>query len=173
MKILVFDTETTGLPLGGKKIPVYKVDLFPYIVQISWATYDTCSTELNINDHIIKLPDDEDIPEDSIKIHGITNEKMRNVGGKDYMESICNALGKKHSDHIAGYGSANEQRFTGLHETQSIKKFTWGVSDRGASIRVPWQVAKDGYGYLEDRRPSSNCDPYLVSSKLIETICGG
>ena len=55
MKVLVFDTETTGLPLGGKNIPVYKTDFFPYIVQFSWATYDTCSTKLNIND--FKLPD--------------------------------------------------------------------------------------------------------------------
>ena len=80
MKVLVFDTETTGLPLGGKNIPVYKTDFFPYIVQFSWATYDTCSTKLNINDYIIQIPEDEDIPEDSIKVHGITNEIMRSQG---------------------------------------------------------------------------------------------
>jgi glutamine synthetase len=69
------------------------------------------------------------------------------------------------------YGEGNERRLTGLHETQAIDTFSWDVSDRGASIRIPWQVEKDGFGYLEDRRPSANCDPYEVSYKLIETIC--
>ena len=70
------------------------------------------------------------------------------------------------------YGIGNEKRLTGLHETCPITEFRWGVSDRGASLRVPWQVSKDGKGYLEDRRPSANCDPYLVCWKLIKTICG-
>ena len=65
----------------------------------------------------------------------------------------------------------NERRLTGKHETQTINTFNWGVSDRGASIRIPWQVDKDGKGYLEDRRPSANCDPYKVSKRLVETIC--
>ena len=65
----------------------------------------------------------------------------------------------------------NEHRLTGEHETCSISEFRYGVSDRGASIRIPWQVEKDGCGYLEDRRPASNCDPYLVSEKLVSTIC--
>ena len=69
------------------------------------------------------------------------------------------------------YGQDNDQRLTGEHETCSITEFRYGVSDRGASIRIPWQVEKDGRGYLEDRRPSSNCDPYVVSQKLIQTIC--
>ena len=69
------------------------------------------------------------------------------------------------------YGPDNEQRLTGLHETCSIDEFRYGVSDRGASIRIPMQTAKDAFGYLEDRRPSANMDPYLVCSALIETIC--
>tara|TARA_Y100001963_G_scaffold38872_1_gene54365 strand:- start:262 stop:1260 length:999 start_codon:yes stop_codon:yes gene_type:complete len=81
-------------------------------------------------------------------------------------------LKERHKDHIAVYGHGNEKRLTGLHETCDIDTFKWGVSDRGASIRIPWQVAKDGRGYLEDRRPSANCDPYLVCHKLVETICG-
>ena len=52
-----------------------------------------------------------------------------------------------------------------------MREFRWGVSDRGASVRVPWQVAKDGKGYLEDRRPSANMDPYKVCAILIETTC--
>ena len=57
------------------------------------------------------------------------------------------------------------------HETCSISDFKYGVSDRGASIRIPMQTANDGFGYLEDRRPSANMDPYLVCSVLIATIC--
>ena len=68
-------------------------------------------------------------------------------------------------------GFGNFERLTGLHETCPITKFEWGVSDRGASIRIPWQVSKDGKGYLEDRRPSANCDPYRVCHKIMETIC--
>ena len=73
---------------------------------------------------------------------------------------------------MAVYGDGNAKRLTGKHETCPITEFRWGVSDRGASVRVPWQVDKDGKGYLEDRRPSANCDPYLVAWRLIKTICG-
>ena len=84
----------------------------------------------------------------------------------------CEALSKTHELHIKNYGDGNERRLTGLHETQSIDQFSYAVSDRGASVRVPHQVASDGKGYLEDRRPSANCDPYQVCYKLVETICG-
>ena len=91
--------------------------------------------------------------------------------GKEYIKDACEALEKVHKEHMKEYGSGNERRLTGLHETQAIDTFSQGVSDRGASIRIPWQVQRDGQGYLEDRRPSANCDPYRVSRKLIETIC--
>ena len=77
-----------------------------------------------------------------------------------------------HDLHIDVYGTGNEKRLTGQHETCPISEFRWGVSDRGASVRVPWQVSRDGKGYLEDRRPAANIDPYIVCHKLIETICG-
>ena len=96
---------------------------------------------------------------------------MREPGGMEVIESACKALGKKHEEHIAVYGSNNEQRLTGLHETCSIKDFRYGVSDRGASIRIPMGTANDGYGYLEDRRPSANADPYEVCFMLMETCC--
>ncbi|MBO99521.1 MAG: glutamine synthetase [Chloroflexi bacterium] len=83
----------------------------------------------------------------------------------------CEALAEKHDLHISNYGDGNERRLTGLHETQSIDKFSYGASDRGASIRIPWQVEKDQKGYLEDRRPSANMDPYTVTKLLLETIC--
>ena len=97
--------------------------------------------------------------------------EMREDGGDAKIGEAIEKLEPKHQEHIDAYGQDNDQRLTGLHETCDIDTFRWGVSDRGASIRVPWQVHRDGKGYLEDRRPSSNCDPYLVAQKLIETIC--
>ena len=97
--------------------------------------------------------------------------EMREEGGDLKIGEAIEKLEPKHQEHIEAYGQDNDQRLTGLHETCDINTFRWGVSDRGASIRVPWQVHRDGKGYLEDRRPSSNCDPYLVAQKLIETIC--
>tara|TARA_R100000808_G_scaffold21241_1_gene45938 strand:+ start:803 stop:1822 length:1020 start_codon:yes stop_codon:yes gene_type:complete len=89
----------------------------------------------------------------------------------------CDALGAQAALHIANYGDNVEARLTGDHETCSYKDFKWGVSDRGASIRIPWQCAKDvqrgypGGGYLEDRRPNSNCDPYVVTRLILNTVC--
>ena len=80
--------------------------------------------------------------------------------------------GSKHcNEHIAVYGPENHLRLTGLHETQSIDKFSYGVADRGASIRVPHSFVNNGYkGYLEDRRPNSAADPYLVAGRIVKTI---
>ena len=72
-------------------------------------------------------------------------------------------------EHMEVYGSGNEQRMTGAHETASYDTFSHGVANRGASIRRGNQTVKDGKGYFEDRRPSSNCDPYLVTGKMFET----
>lgn len=96
---------------------------------------------------------------------------MRNIGGEALMTSICKAFAKRHADHIAAYGSNNDKRLTGLHETQNIEKFSFGVSDRGASIRIPVSVPADNWrGYLEDRRPASNADPYKVVAEIIKTL---
>ena len=82
------------------------------------------------------------------------------------------ALGRRHDLHIANYGHGIEERLTGLHETCSYKEFRYGVSDRGASVRIPWQVEKDGKGYIEDRRPCANIDPYVVTRLIMETVAG-
>jgi len=100
-----------------------------------------------------------------------STKSMREKGGLEVIEAACKKLSKKHEEHIAVYGSSNEERLTGLHETCSISDFRYGVSDRGASIRIPMGTANDGYGYLEDRRPSANMDPYEVCYALINTIC--
>ena len=100
-----------------------------------------------------------------------STQSMREKGGLKVIEDACEKLSKKHNEHIAVYGAHNEERLTGDHETQSISEFSYGVSDRGASIRIPMQTSNDGYGYLEDRRPSSNMDPYQACAILIETTC--
>lgn len=100
-----------------------------------------------------------------------SNEQMRSVGGEAYFKNILKNLDITHEDHIANYGSMNHERLTGLHETQSIDQFSFGVADRGASIRIPiTTVENDWKGYLEDRRPASNACPYLITSKIVETV---
>ena len=84
----------------------------------------------------------------------------------------CEALGTRADEHIVHYGANIELRLTGDHETCSYKEFKYGVSDRGASIRIPWMVDRDKKGYLEDRRPNANCDPSLVTRLILETVCG-
>ena len=81
------------------------------------------------------------------------------------------ALGKNIEEHIRNYGDGSEKRLTGKHETCSYKEYKWGVSDRTASVRIPWQVEKLGKGYIEDRRPNANCDPYIVTKLILNTVC--
>ena len=90
----------------------------------------------------------------------------------DACVAAAEALGTKADLHIANYGHRIEERLTGQHETLSYKEFRYGVSDRGASVRIPWQVARDQKGYIEDRRPNANCDPYVVTRLIVETVCG-
>jgi glutamine synthetase len=93
----------------------------------------------------------------------------------DAIEAACEALGAlgKPEEHLEGYGVGIEDRLTGEHETQRYDQFSYGVSDRGASIRIPWQVAKDGKGYIEDRRPNANADPYVLTRLMTNTVCEG
>jgi len=100
-----------------------------------------------------------------------SNGKMRDEGGEAYMTKICETFGKYHKEHIAVYGSDNEQRLTGAHETQSIDDFSYGVSDRGASIRIPISTVQHGWkGRLEDRRTASNAEPYKVLHRIYLTM---
>ena len=99
-----------------------------------------------------------------------STKAMREDGGLKVIEEACDKLGKRAMLHIENYGAGIEERLTGAHETQSWEQFSWGVSDRGASIRIPWQVNVDGKGYLEDRRPNANCDPYVVCRLMIESV---
>ena len=96
---------------------------------------------------------------------------MREVGGKEYFERLMAAFEQHRAEHIEVYGPDNHLRLTGQHETASIDQFSYGVADRGASIRVPHSFVQNGYkGYLEDRRPNSAGDPYKIASRVIDTI---
>ena len=88
------------------------------------------------------------------------------VSGLDYIGMAIYKLSKKHDEHMKVYGKDNELRMTGEHETSNYHKFTNGVANRGCSVRIPTIVLKNNKGYFEDRRPASNCDPYLVTSLI-------
>jgi len=105
-----------------------------------------------------------------------STEKMRKPDtGMETIEAAIEKLSRNHDTHIKAYdphgGRDNERRLTGLHETSSIRDFSSGIANRGCSIRIPREVAAQGYGYLEDRRPSSNCDPYEVTRVIVQTTC--
>jgi glutamine synthetase len=91
--------------------------------------------------------------------------------GYDPIITACESLASRVSEHIALYGHGIEDRLTGQHETAPYNEYSYGVSNRGASVRIPWQVEVDKKGYIEDRRPNANCDPYEVTMILIDTIC--
>nr|VDC81982.1 unnamed protein product [Brassica rapa] len=98
---------------------------------------------------------------------------MRNDGGLAVIKKAIEKLQVKHKEHIAAYGEGNERRLTGKHETADINTFSWGVANRGASVRVGRDTEKEGKGYFEDRRPASNMDPYVVTSMIAETTILG
>ena len=89
--------------------------------------------------------------------------------GLEYIEHAVSCLSKKHKEHMEVYGSGNEERMTGKHETASFDVFTYGRANRGASVRIGNDVYQNQKGYFEDRRPGSNMNPYLVTAKLFET----
>jgi glutamine synthetase len=100
-----------------------------------------------------------------------SNTVLRTCGSKETYEKICGGFAPRIKEHISVYGADNHMRLTGKHETQSIDKFSFGVSDRGASIRIPVATVQNGWkGWLEDRRPASNADPYKVAAEIIRTV---
>ncbi len=99
-----------------------------------------------------------------------STRSMRADGGLMAIEAACARFSQNHAEHIAVYGADNDKRLTGKHETAHISQFRFGISDRGASIRIPMATAHKKSGYLEDRRPAANMDPYQVCARLIETI---
>ncbi|WP_052849444.1 glutamine synthetase [Streptomyces avicenniae] len=93
--------------------------------------------------------------------------------GYDAIVAACESMGKdgKPLEHVKNYGADVEDRLTGAHETAPWDQYSYGVSNRGASVRIPWQVERDKKGYIEDRRPNANCDPYVVTRLITDTVC--
>ena len=98
-----------------------------------------------------------------------TSQTRKSLTSKETAE-IMKKFEKTHDEHITVYGDGNELRLTGEHETSSFDKFTWGVSDRSASVRIPSHVVQQKQGYFEDRRPAATCDPYKVTSRILKTL---
>lgn len=100
-----------------------------------------------------------------------SNTTLRTAGSQEVYTKILEAFRPVVAEHIAVYGADNDQRLTGKHETASIHDYSYGVSDRGASIRIPLATVQKGWhGYLEDRRPNSAADPYKVAARIIATV---
>ncbi len=100
-----------------------------------------------------------------------SNSTLREAGSKAIFDKICEGFRSVVKEHIEVYGADNHLRLTGKHETASIHDFSYGVSDRGASIRIPVMVPAKGWkGYMEDRRPNSAADPYKVAARIIKTV---
>jgi len=93
------------------------------------------------------------------------------VDGMYHIINACTSLSKKHPEHMEVYGENNKKRLCAKYETSSYDLFTYGVADRNASVRIPQHVSDESCGYLEDRRPAANMNPYLVIPKIIETVC--
>jgi len=101
----------------------------------------------------------------------MSTKEMRESNGLDKIYEACEKLKNKHKEHMLVYGEKNEERLSGMFETSKINEFTVGAGNRGCSVRIPHQVMNNKCGYFEDRRPAANIDPYLVISKLMQTVC--
>ncbi|KAF2643599.1 glutamine synthetase [Massarina eburnea CBS 473.64] len=102
----------------------------------------------------------------------VSTKETRAEGGMKAIEAAMEKLAARQKEHMEVYGEDNQLRMTGRHETSSFDKFSWGVANRGSSVRIPRAVAADGKGYFEDRRPASNGDPYQITGIMCETMCG-
>ena len=101
-----------------------------------------------------------------------STREMREGDGMAAIKRACEAIGGKVKEHLEAYGDRYEDRLTGAHETAHFSEFSYGVSDRTASIRIPRSVQDTGRGYLEDRRPNANADPYKIAARMLRTVCG-
>lgn len=77
-KYLFFDTETTGLPLSWKA-PLSRVDNWPRLVWLVWATFDQDRSPIGNHNFLVR-PEGFTIPYEAIRVHGITTEKALTDG---------------------------------------------------------------------------------------------
>jgi glutamine synthetase len=102
----------------------------------------------------------------------VSTKETRAEGGMKAIEAAMEKLAGRQKEHMSVYGEDNQLRMTGKHETSSYDKFSWGVANRGSSVRIPRSVAAENKGYFEDRRPASNGDPYQLTAIIAETMFG-
>jgi glutamine synthetase len=139
-----------------------------YVLKKIAEQYDS---DVTFHPKPIRSPEFEECWNGSGAHINVSTKDTRSENGLDTIYQYMKLLKSTHQDHLEVYGKDNEYRLTGDHETGNINEFTFGIGTRNTSIRIPNQIAFDKKGYFEDRRPSSNVDPYLACGIIAKTIC--
>jgi glutamine synthetase len=108
----------------------------------------------------------------NMRTNGPHDKDVDGPFGIEAIEAWCKAASSKVNEHLAVYGHGYQDRLTGAHETARFDEFGYGVSDRTKSIRIPLATSLENCGYLEDRRPNANADPYEVAAAMLKTATG-